>query len=235
MTNITQNQALSEGHIAEQYRIRGRMLGVLIRDARKSVRRSVEVCARVLDISVDEFTAWEEGSVIPSLPQLELLAYYLDIPVQHFWSPTTREQADSGDISTQSDFIAVRQRMIGANLCRVRELAGFSLQHLGEVCEVSPQRIRSYEMGIVPIPVSHLVAFAEALDCNMDVFLEQASYVGKTVDNRHLREQLSKIDADLVEFMLDPDNQPYLAFAAELRQYSPDQLAYVAEQFLAKG
>ena len=57
----------------------------------------------------------------------------------------------------------------------------------------------------------------------------------KTVDNRHLREQLSKIDADLVEFMLDPDNQPYLAFAAELRQYSPDQLAYVAEQFLAKG
>ena len=179
MTNITQNQALSEDHIAEQYRIRGRMLGVLIRDARKSVRRSVEVCARVLDISVDEFTAWEEGSVIPSLPQLELLAYYLDIPVQHFWSPTTREQADSGDISTQSDFIAVRQRMIGANLCRVRELVGFSLQHLGEVCEVSPQRIRSYEMGIVPIPVSHLVAFAEALDCNMDVFLEQASYVGK--------------------------------------------------------
>ena len=64
---------------AESYRLRGKMLGVLIRDARISASRTVEDCARLLQVPSAQIMAWEYGDDVPSLPQLELLAYYLDI------------------------------------------------------------------------------------------------------------------------------------------------------------
>ena len=68
----------------ESYRIRNKMLGVLIRDARLNAARTVEDCARLLNVDTQTVEAWEYGDAAPTLPQLELLAYYLDVPVSHF-------------------------------------------------------------------------------------------------------------------------------------------------------
>jgi len=70
----------------EAYRIRSKMLGVLIRDARLYASRAVEECAQILQVTPELFEQWEHGEAVPDLPQLELLAYYLDVPVNHFWS-----------------------------------------------------------------------------------------------------------------------------------------------------
>src|SRR5690606_16356552 len=73
---------------AEAYRIRGKMIGVLLRDARLDAGRSLDDCARVLQVAPEDIEAWEFGDQVPSLPQLEILAYYLGVPVSHFWSTT---------------------------------------------------------------------------------------------------------------------------------------------------
>ena len=78
-----------------QIALRTRKLGVLIRDAREAARKSVSETARAIGISPVLLRAYEEGRRAPSLPELEVLAYYLNLPIQHFWS----SQALSDDAS----------------------------------------------------------------------------------------------------------------------------------------
>ena len=44
---------------AESYRLRARMVGVLIRDARQNANRTIEETARLLRVSPQQMEAWE--------------------------------------------------------------------------------------------------------------------------------------------------------------------------------
>jgi transcriptional regulator with XRE-family HTH domain len=63
--------------------IRAKKLGVLIRDARLASRRRIEDCAETLQVSSQDFEAFELGEKSPSLSKLEVLAYFWDT-VDHF-------------------------------------------------------------------------------------------------------------------------------------------------------
>ena len=69
--------------------LRTKKLGILITDARIASRRSMKECAMLLGISQQEFSLIELGEKTPSLPQLEFLAFYLDVPIEHFWGNKT--------------------------------------------------------------------------------------------------------------------------------------------------
>ena len=69
-----------------QIAIRSKTLGLLIRDARTTARRSVTECAQAVGVKPGLFRAYEEGRKAPSLPELEALVYFLDLPIDHFWS-----------------------------------------------------------------------------------------------------------------------------------------------------
>ena len=66
-----------------QITIRTKKLGVLIRDARLSARRSVHECAKAIGVRTGVFRSYEEGVGSPSLPELEALVYYLELPLEH--------------------------------------------------------------------------------------------------------------------------------------------------------
>ena len=65
--------------------IRAKKLGILIRDAREKSGKSLEECAQAMGLSSEELGAIESGERALTLPELEILAYYLDIPLEHFW------------------------------------------------------------------------------------------------------------------------------------------------------
>ena len=94
---------------AESFRIRGKMIGVL------------EECARKLQVTPEQVERWELGDDTPSLPQLELLAYYLDVPVTHFWGTSTLEASEHDYSRVQMEYLALRDRMVGALLRQARE------------------------------------------------------------------------------------------------------------------
>ena len=72
--------------IQVQVALRSRKLGVLIRDARLAARKTVPECAQLVGVTSGLLRAWEIGSKAPSLPELEVLAYSLHLPLSHFWS-----------------------------------------------------------------------------------------------------------------------------------------------------
>ena len=117
--------------IKSQITIRTKKLGVLIRDARLATRRSVQDCADAIGIRKSIFRDYEEGLKSPSLPELEVLVYYLDLPMDHFWSKEIRSEGASRPANLDlPKLMAVRQRKIGALLRQERMKASISIRNL---------------------------------------------------------------------------------------------------------
>src|SRR5512133_2034919 len=113
-----------------QITIRTKKLGVLIRDARLSARRSVQECAEALGIRKSIFRDFEEGNRSPSLPELEALVFYLDLPLDHFWSKEIKSTSASPIKNIDlAKLMAIRQRKIGALLRQERMNASISIRN----------------------------------------------------------------------------------------------------------
>jgi transcriptional regulator with XRE-family HTH domain len=191
---------------SEAYRIRAKMLGVLLRDAREGAARTIGECARLLGVSPAQIEAWEYGDDTPSLPQLELLAYYLDVPVSHFWGTDTLRISRAGRESIQPEYLNLRNKMIGAQLRQAREEASVTLEELSGTSGVPPDRINSYELGELAPPMHELSTLAGGVNKNVSYFLESSSQIGELLAMREAWKHFSTLPEDVRAFAADPVN-----------------------------
>lgn len=217
---------------AESMRLRGKMLGVLMRDARTSAHRSVEDCARLLRVSMSQIEAWEYGDSIPSLPQLELLAYYLDVPVSHFWGLETYEATRKARTEAQQEYVELRQRMIGALVRQAREEGNMTLEAVSEAALIPVETLEMYELGQQPIPVPELSILASALDKNISYFLETGGQIGDLLATREAWKHFNDLPEDLRAFAANPLNIGFIEIALAFSQMPNDKLRRVATSML---
>lgn len=213
--------------------LRAKKLGVLIRSARKSARREVDECAQAIGVSPEAFSQFEQGESSPSLPELEALSYFLDLPVEVFWDDklVSEGQYEKDDIFL-TRFQAVRQRMIGAQLRMSRLERGFSLVEVAEKAFTSPTLLEAYEMGQKPIPFPDLEALSAVLDLPMKALVDVHGPVGAQSTRRRAVENFLALPPELQEFVGKPINQPYLELAQRLSKMDAAQLRTVAEGLL---
>ena len=221
------------GDPSEAYRIRAKMIGVLLRDARQNVGRSVEDCAAVLRVSPAQFEAWEYGDDAPSLPQLEIIAYFLGVPVSHFWGPSTFEaERDDHTDSAQAEYQAIRDRMIGVLLRQAREEQRVSLDDVSRATGLPAALLERYELGDLPLPMSELSALSSTLKKNMRYFLETSSYIGDFLAQREEWRNFAAMPEDLRRFAANPLHVGFLEIALLLSQMPTDRLRRVGESIL---
>lgn len=216
-----------------QISIRTKKLGVLIRDARLSARRTVQDCAEALGIRKSIFRAYEEGLRAPSLPELETLVYYLDLPMEHFWGKQTKSETPSR--TTRLDLpklLAVRQRKIGALLRQERTKASVSIRNLAHETDIASSRIKAYELGERAIPLPELEVLVRALGGRIESFFDRHGPVGQWMISEESVKQFLEMPVELREFVAMPVNRPYLQLAMKLSNMSKDKLRSVAEDLL---
>ncbi len=216
-----------------QITIRTKKLGVLIRDARLAARRSVQECAEALGIKKSAFHAYEEGTRAPSLPELETLVFYLDLPMEHFWS----KEIKSGSIPRHAKLdlpklLAVRQRKIGALLRQERMKASISLRNLAQETGISSARIKAFELGERPIPLPELEVLVRTLGGRIESFFDRNGPVGQWMISEETIRRFLEMPMELREFVSMPVNRPYLELAMKLSNMSKDKLRSVAEDLL---
>lgn len=216
----------------ESYRLRGKMLGVLIRDARLNAARTIEDCARLLRVTPEVIESWEYGDAVPDLPQLELLAYYLDVHISHFWGTQTIENDRTKKIDAQTEYMALRHRMIGALLRQAREEAGLTVAEVAEKSHMDVEQIELYEVGDVPIPMNALPILSNAVNKNMSYFLESSSYIGDLLNLREEWRQFLELDEETREFAANPLNIGFIKIAMTFAKMPTDELRKVAEGLL---
>lgn len=213
--------------------IRSRKLGVLIRDARLEAGESMKSCGEALDISGNTISKYEKGEKSPSLPELEILAYYLDVPLERFWGKEARSEiAPLAGIDNLTQRIQLRRRIIGATLRKTREEAGMTLTEIAESIGITTYRLKSYEMGEFSIPLPELEALSDIYDLSIDKLKDQKGPIGIWAAQKQAIEAFSQLTPEMQQFVIQPINQPYLEIAKKLSKMPAAQLRAVAEGLL---
>jgi transcriptional regulator with XRE-family HTH domain len=219
--------------IRTQTTLRTKKLGVLIRDVRLAARRNLDECARAIGVTKGVFRAYEEGRRAPSLPELEILVYYLKLPIDHFWGKASiSEDTPATEPLDLPQLIELRQRMIGALLRQERNAASVSIKALTQETGISAARIKAYELGQRPIPVPELEALLTALGSRIETFFDQSGPVGEWLTDQKFMQQFLELPKELQAFVCQPVNRPYLELAMKLSSMSTDKLRSVAEGLL---
>lgn len=211
--------------------VRARILGLLLREARQRAGKGAKECAALLGCSPGNYRRYESGREAASLPELELLAYLFDVPLAHFLGHQSLAMAQAAP-DDSAELVALRTRMVGAQLRAAREAAGVSKKDLAEAAGVSPSRLAQYVRGHKPIPLPELEAFARALGLPLDHFLPQAGPVATWTAGRRQAQRFREMPPEVREFVADPVNESYLRLAMKLASLSVDRLRGIAEGIL---
>ena len=213
--------------------IRAKKLGVLIYDARLASRRNIQDCAQALGITNEQFQEYESGSQSPSLPEVEVLAYYLNVTLDQFWSRlSVSENLTDHQVAHVDRLIQLRQRMIGATLRQVRSQANLAPKDVAEKAGITEADLQSYELGLKPVPLPILESLIAALSSHIDYFKDQRGPVAAWMNQQRSTQQFLELPVDMQEFVSKPVNRPYIELAMRLSELSVEKLRAVAEGLL---
>jgi transcriptional regulator with XRE-family HTH domain len=216
----------------ELYLLRARILGVLIRDARQAADLTQEALAEQVGVTPDSVEAWELGQSMPSLPQLELISYALNVPISHFWgTETLLLQEQHAGVDT-AEYVALRTRLIGAMLRQARQNANLTIEELAEAAGVLPGHVSAYELGQRPIPTPVLVSLASACGVNLSYFMENGNRVGTFLLLQEDLKNFTDLPEETRRFVSSPLNQPYIELAMKLARLGSDELREIATSIL---
>ncbi|MEW6567498.1 MAG: helix-turn-helix transcriptional regulator [Chloroflexota bacterium] len=210
--------------------LRAKMLGATLRMARLSAGRSLREAAACIGVSPSTLNSYETGSKSISLPELELLAFHLDVPLRRFWPQASLSQ--EGPSIHPTALIPLRQRMVAALLRSHRLEARLSIKQLAEAAHVRPGRLSAYEQGDHPVPLPHLEALASALGRSIEEYVDKQGPFGEWDASLRTMEALRQLPFDLREFVVQPANRTYLRLAKQLSELPVDKLRTVAQGLL---
>lgn len=216
--------------MSEEVLTRAEILGGLIREARLNAEYSVAECSAFLGKSPSEYDSLENGDITPSLPELEVLAVNLRVPMTHFWGnvrPIERTEMDN------ADYLSLRQMMVGATLGQVRIKAKLTVDELADETGIAADMIRAYESGAEPIPYFELETLATKLDASIKVFVDDE--FGPLAENeaeRELERRFGDWSPQMKMFIADSRNIAYLETAMRLSEMDADKLRSIAEGIL---
>ncbi len=216
----------------EKLVLRNRIIGLLLRDARERVEKTKRECATALGVSTSTITTYEEGRKPISLPELEVLAYVLDIPTAHFWERDPELVSKKRPVPLQ-EVLALRHRIVGALLRQARLEAGISRKELAKISDCSTRRLSIYECGERPIPLAELELLAQHLHLSLEYFLDnREGPVGEWHRQQDACHRFRELPREVQEFIIQPINVKYLEVAMKLAQMPAGGLRAIAEGLL---
>jgi len=186
-----------------------KIIGILIRAARGQNGVSLKACATVIGQTPNALRRIEAGEDDISIPNLQILAQFLKIPIEHFFNNqvTLTEGGDSPPHLSQH---ADQQARVGTRLRKARRSAGLNQTDLAALLGCSTRIISQYEQGKRPLAASHVARLIEVLDLRLHQLLPDRMY--------EFQQVLEEMPEEVRQFFLNLDNLPYLQVAMQLRQ-----------------
>jgi len=209
---------------------RAKKLGRLIQEARTHTGYTVEECAQVLGLSPETFAQAETGDYHVSLPELEVLAIYLKIPMGHFWGSAPLPQDEEVDFQ---DMLTLRNKVIGVLLNQLRLRARQSRKDVAAHLGVDETLIEAYELGDTAVPYLHLEQLCRFLDGSVELFLDNVhGPLSRHETQQLLWKQFDRMTPEMRSFITNPVNVSYLETARKLSTMDVARLRQIAEDLL---
>ena len=213
--------------------IRTRKLGLLIADSRQAAGKTIEQCAQAMAVSPEIYRGFETGETSPSLPQLESLAYFLDVPLEHFWGNSTlNTRIGAEQLNNLESLLRLRQRVIGTMVRMARTRANLGIAELAEKTAIPADQLDRFERGEVPIPLPELEALSNVLGMRVEEFFDKRGPVGAWRAQQQNITRFIELPPEIQAFVSSPVNVPYLELAMRLSELNVEKLRAVAENLL---
>ena len=207
--------------------------GVLLKTARTQKGESKKTCGEIIGTSSRMISKYEAGEKSPSLPELEVLAYYLDVPLERFWEDLTPENQDKMEsLVNLEQRIEIRNLKIGASMRKFRQESKLSMKEVSEKVGLTTYRLKSYEQGKFPVPVAELNAILRLYERELRDLVVDSGPIAEWAYAKKAGLEFVELPKDLQEFVLKPINRPYLDIAVKLSKMSVDKMRDVAEGLL---
>jgi len=214
-------------------KLRARKLGALIYDARLSVQRTEDDCARAIGVPVETYRMVENGQQAPSLPVLETLSSYLNVPLSHFWeNQSLWELSKSQSPQHAGSLQALRNRVIGAQLKQERENLRISPGEVEQATGISASRLEVFESALDAVPLPELEAISTFLGIPIESFFTHDRSTGSKPAPGADAQQLADLPAEIRDFIQKPVNLPYIELAIRLSEMPVEKLRAIAEGLL---
>ena len=209
---------------------RAKILAELVQAARESARRETAECAQALGISTADYEKAEAGEYPLTLPALEALAMFLNVPMGYFWGS---ESLANNQRTSYEDFIELRQRVIGVLLKQRRLRTRKSLKELAENLGVEEEIITGYESGNQPIPYLHLEQLSRVLDISVTHFIdEEHGPLARHEAEQRMLKQFASLSPELQVFITKPGNERYLETSKKIGDMDVEKLRDLAASIL---
>lgn len=213
--------------------IRAKKLGVLLRDARLRAGASMKDCGEIIGQSGRTISKFEDGEKSPSLPELEVLSFYLDVPFDQFWGGTARSDESPIDVlGNVEQRLELRDLRIGAQLRQARKKREMSLTEVAEQLDITLYRLKSYEKGKFSVPLPELESLLDIYQLDLEEFLSDKGPIAEWSAEQRAIEGFVELPPELQDFVSKPINRPYLEIARNLSEMSVEDLRVVAESLL---
>jgi transcriptional regulator with XRE-family HTH domain len=213
--------------------IRSKKLGILLMDARLSKKFSVEDISKQTGIAENRLILFENGSISPSLPELEILAYTYNLPMNHFWGRKILQSDANNEFNEKfQTLLKIRNKIIGTNIKSKRQESEISSEKLAEKCEIDKDQLSKFESGEEEIPVPILEIIAKCLNCQIEDFFDNQGIIGAWRKENAEISSLKELPQEFREFITKPINAPYLDLAMKLSELDVQKLRMVAEGLL---
>lgn len=136
-----------------------------IQEIRKIKGQNLHSCAAFLNISKEDYLRFEQGSMMLSLPEIELLAAYLGVSPGIFFQDDDWENAKLNllDDHIQPQFTKLRDKMIKTKISTKMNETEISPEAFSEETGIPLSDLNAYRNGEQSIPLNHLLIISDAL------------------------------------------------------------------------
>jgi transcriptional regulator with XRE-family HTH domain len=215
--------------------LRTKMIGALIRKTRQDEGKSVEDTAQAIALNPSVLNEYESGQRGIPLPDLELLCQHFEVDIQDILAnkaPGKKASSKKAAQDQKPDVLrSLRQRIIAAQLRKLRQEQVTEIDVVAEAVGLPPETIEPYERGTQPIPLPELEALSSYYEIPFDHFMVQDKPAPEEPEASPSEPALDLPD-DLLAFVRDPKNLPYLRLAVALRQMPEEELRRFAQSIM---
>lgn len=214
--------------------IRNRIIGILVKRARLEAGKSQRDCAEFLGCSPSTFSQYEHGKRGLSLPQIEALAHWFEVPLNSLWDDGYTRPGELEDEPLPMDqLMLLRRKMLAVKFRKCREEADLSQREMSKLLGCSTYLISQYERGARDISLAELELAAEHCGASLEGFMDDETIpLGPAEQQRRMVARLEELPPDVRDFVLKPTNALYLRIAMQLSAMKADHLRQIAETLL---
>ncbi len=206
-------------------------IGQRLKNLRTLMKRSLRDCATILSLSVEEYMHCESGEQQFTMPQIELLAFFLGVSTKTILYETRLTKLPSAYLADErrDKFLQLRNKLIASQIADFREKEKITRKELHEKTQIPLERLINYENGLIEIPIIDLINITQHLNRTIeDLFSVDLNpeFDTKPETSEFIKDPLSDTNP------YDPEKQLYNDLIDGLRKIPKEDLAHIAKTIL---